>query len=204
MFVRFAPAVGIGLYVVVCIVWRAWLQHRRHGGTGIAIFQQKTLAAMAGDIVFTATFLALIAQPVVFSVAPSAIAPWFFAPLAVPTSALGLACVLAGLVITVAAQLGMGVSWRVGIDYETTPGLVTSGLYQFCRNPIYLGMAACLVGMTIMLPTYLSLLLTAITFTLVRAQTLAEERYLKTTYGEAFRQYAANVGRFLPGLGKLL
>jgi protein-S-isoprenylcysteine O-methyltransferase Ste14 len=57
--------------------------------------------------------------------------------------------------------------------------------------------------MTIMLPTYVSLVLTAATFALVRAQTLAEERYLEKTYGEAFRQYAAQVGRFLPGLGKL-
>jgi protein-S-isoprenylcysteine O-methyltransferase Ste14 len=203
MFTRFAPALGIGLYVAVCIVWRSWLQRRRHGGSGIAVFQQKTPVAMLQDIIFTAMFLAIIAQPVVFALAPTMLAGSFLQPPTVHGAELGLALVLAGLALTVAAQLGMGVSWRVGIDYESSPGLVTGGLYQFCRNPIYLGMAACLIGMTIMLPTYLSLALTAVTFAIVRAQTLAEERYLEQTYGEPFRQYAAQVGRYLPGLGKL-
>ena len=110
---------------------------------------------------------------------------------------------LAGLALTVAAQLGMGVSWRIGIDDNAAPGLVTSGLYQFCRNPIYLGLIANLIGMTIMLPTWPSLAVALAVIWCIRTQTIEEEAYLTRTYGGAFQSYAARVGRFWPGLGRL-
>jgi protein-S-isoprenylcysteine O-methyltransferase Ste14 len=203
MFTRFAPAVAIALYFAVCVVWRAWLQRRRHGSTGIAVFHKKSPAAMINEAVGAVNFFALLAQPILYAVAPAMLNGWFFQSPTTGAAMGGFALVLIGLAVTVAAQLGMGVSWRVGIDYHATPGLVTAGLYQFCRNPIYLGMAACLIGMTVLLPTYLSLALTATAFAMVHTQTLAEERYLKTTYREAFLSYASQVGRYLPGLGKL-
>ena len=116
---------------------------------------------------------------------------------------LGGLLLFGGLALTVAAQLGMGASWRIGIDETASPGLVTAGLYKFCRNPIYLGLMLSLFGLTVLLPTWLSLALAAGAVWGMRTQTIEEEVYLEKTYGHAFRRYAARVGRFWPGLGKL-
>ncbi len=103
----------------------------------------------------------------------------------------------------VMAQLNLGASWRIGIEESTSPGLVTSGLYRFCRNPIFLAILTILTGYTLLLPTRLSLILLLGAFIGIRQQVLAEEAYLLRAYGDAYREYARNVGRFLPGVGRL-
>jgi protein-S-isoprenylcysteine O-methyltransferase Ste14 len=97
----------------------------------------------------------------------------------------------------------MGASWRIGIKEGEAPGLVTSGLYRFCRHPIYLGLLAALAGYAALLPTPLSLALLAAVYLGARVQAAAEETHLDRTYGEAFRAYARRTGRFLPGIGRL-
>jgi protein-S-isoprenylcysteine O-methyltransferase Ste14 len=37
----------------------------------------------------------------------------------------------------------------------------------------------------------------------IRQQIMLEEAYLTRTYGDAYRDYARRVGRFVPGIGKL-
>jgi protein-S-isoprenylcysteine O-methyltransferase Ste14 len=81
--------------------------------------------------------------------------------------------------------------------------LVRSGLYRFCRHPIYLGLLTAIAGYTALLPTPLSLALLAATYVGVRLQAAAEEAYLDRTYGDAYRDHARRVGRFLPGVGRL-
>jgi protein-S-isoprenylcysteine O-methyltransferase Ste14 len=77
------------------------------------------------------------------------------------------------------------------------------GSSNFSRNPIYLGMIGSLAGITLTLPTWFSIGMAAGVVWCIRTQTIEEEAYLERTYGEAFRQYAADVGRFVPGLGRL-
>lgn len=57
------------------------------------------------------------------------------------------------------AQLNLGASWRIGIEESSNPGLVTSGFYRFCRNPIFFAILIMLAGYTLLLPTRLSLAL---------------------------------------------
>jgi protein-S-isoprenylcysteine O-methyltransferase Ste14 len=109
----------------------------------------------------------------------------------------------AGIAFLAAAQLNLGASWRVGINENEAPGLVKSGLYRFCRHPIYLGLLTALAGYAALLPTLLSLVLLAAAYVGARAQAAAEEAYLRRTYGEAFDAYARRVGRFLPAIGKV-
>jgi protein-S-isoprenylcysteine O-methyltransferase Ste14 len=103
----------------------------------------------------------------------------------------------------VLAQLHLGASWRIGIDEGACPGLVTGGLYRFCRNPIFFGMFLAVAGLAVLQPTWLSAVAVVGAVAAVRAQVLEEESYLLTTYGDAYRAYARRVGRFAPGLGRL-
>jgi protein-S-isoprenylcysteine O-methyltransferase Ste14 len=105
--------------------------------------------------------------------------------------------------LLVAAQLQMGASWRIGIDENAKPGLIDSGLFRFCRNPIYLALLVIVAGYVAMLPTPLSVLMWVGAYLSVRLEIHAEEAYLRRSYGEAYQAYARRVGRLLPYLGRL-
>lgn len=203
MAARILPLVGVTLFFGVGIVWRAWLQYRRHGHSGITLFRSGSRAQGVAEGVFCLILLTIAAQPAVFAVSPEALswarliapAPWVVWA--------GTLVMVVGVGFMVAAQLGMGASWRVGIDEGAAPGLVTGGLYRVCRNPIYLGMFVALAGMALALPTALSVVNLLLVVAGVRYQVGQEEEYLLKTYGQGFRTYASRVGRFLPGLGRM-
>ncbi len=203
MFANWLPLLGLMLFLFVGVLWRGWLQYRRYGHVGIVLFRTAGLRRKIRDSLFCLLVLALMGQALVFALSSTLLSGLLIKSVTVNALTLGAIVMLAGLLLTVAAQLGMGVSWRIGIDDNAAPGLVTSGLYQFCRNPIYLGMLSSLIGLAIMLPTWLSLVLVLGVFWCVRTQTIEEEAYLARTYGGAFHSYAARVGRFWPGLGRL-
>lgn len=203
MFVQWLPLLGISTFFAVGVVLRGWIQYRRYGHTGIVLFQSRDPGRLLRDALFCALFAALIVEAALFALTARSLLllpTLLLTPTLLPCGAILMG---AGIALTAAAQLGMGASWRIGIDERSTPGLVTAGLYQFCRNPIYLGMIASLAGYALMLPTWLSLGAVLGATWCIRAQTLEEEAYLERTYGAAFREYAARVGRFVPGLGKL-
>lgn len=115
----------------------------------------------------------------------------------------GALLLFGGIALLIAAQLDLGASWRIGIEEGASPGLVTGGLYRFCRNPIFLALIVIVAGYALLLPTRLSLILLVGAYIGVRQQASAEEAYLMRTYGDSYRAYARRVGRFLPGLGRL-
>ena len=79
-----------------------------------------------------------------------------------------------------------------------TPGststLITSGIYRFTRNPMYLGIQLALIGWGIYLGNVLSLLF-AFAFALYihRYQIRPEERFLLEKFGTDFAAYKAKV-----------
>ena len=203
MVARILPLLGVILFFGVGLLWRAWLQYRRHGHTGITLFRSGSWLQGVAEAGFCLILLAIVAQALAFAISPEALS-WAQIVLPAPWVVwLGTLVVVVGVLFMVAAQLGMGASWRVGIDEETTPGLVTGGLYRFCRNPIYLGMFVALAGMALALPTLLSVVNLLCVLAGVRYQVRQEEAYLLRTYGQGFRSYASRVGRFVPGLGKM-
>jgi protein-S-isoprenylcysteine O-methyltransferase Ste14 len=108
----------------------------------------------------------------------------------------------AGLAVFL-AQLGMGSSWRIGVDKAERTELVTGGWFSLVRNPIYSAMTMGWLGFALMVPTLLGFAavpVIALGFELqVRA---VEEPYLLRTHGDEYRAYAARVGRFIPGVGR--
>lgn len=103
-----------------------------------------------------------------------------------------------------AAQLGMGESWRVGVADGERTDLVTGGWFSICRNPIYTSMIAAWTGFVLMVPTWLGIVAVPLIALGLELQVRAvEEPYLLRAHGDAYRDYASRVGRFVPGLGRL-
>ncbi len=203
MLSRIFPLLGLMLFVVIGVLWRGWLQYRRYGSAGIVLFQSPGSVRDTRDTLFCLLFVAAVAQALLFAFVPELFSGLEAVTMPPEGVWIGAFMTLFGLAFTLAAQLRMGASWRIGIDKSACPGLVTSGLYQFCRNPIYLGMMAALLGITMMLATWISIALAVGVGGCIRTQVIEEELYLERTYGSAFRLYAAQVGRFWPGIGKL-
>ncbi len=115
----------------------------------------------------------------------------------------GLALYVLGLTLTFVAQLQMGTSWRIGVDPRERTMLVTTGLFRWVRNPIYSAVLLCFGGCALLLPTTLALGGWLVILVAVQLQVrLVEEPYLLDVHGQAYREYASRVGRFVPGLGK--
>lgn len=203
MTIRLLPLLWMILFFSVGVVWRAWFQYRRYGHPGIVLFRAANWPQRIRDILFVLLSVWVVLQTLVFALSPQSLSAIF---IVVPPSWLiwtGVMLLFDGLGLMVASQLGMGASWRVGIDEEARPGLVTGGLYRLRRNPIYLAMSISLLGLLAVLPTWLSLVIVLAVFLSIRSQTLDEEEYLLKTYGDEYREYAARIGRFVPGLGRL-
>jgi protein-S-isoprenylcysteine O-methyltransferase Ste14 len=118
--------------------------------------------------------------------------------------ATGVAIFIVGLVGTLYAQIAMGESWRIGVDERERTALVTSGPFAVVRNPIFAAMLPTSLGLALLVPNVAALAgLGALWLALQIQVRLVEEPYLLRAHGDSYRQYAARVGRFVPGLGRL-
>jgi protein-S-isoprenylcysteine O-methyltransferase Ste14 len=119
-----------------------------------------------------------------------------FAPLRVVAVGLGLA----GVVIMGLAVLSF---WKVHTTVNpmkpsSTSSLVTSGIYHFTRNPMYLGLLLILIGWALYLANVLVFLFLP-TFILYmnRFQIEPEERALTALFGQEFLEYSSQVRRWI-------
>ena len=112
----------------------------------------------------------------------------------------GIVIALLGGVISIAGT----VSFRMAkttvnpMKPEKTSSLVTSGVYRFTRNPMYLGMLLVLVGWAAYLCSPWSLAGPVLFFAYIgRFQIAPEERVLSGMFGEAYVAYCEKVRRWL-------
>lgn len=116
----------------------------------------------------------------------------------------GFVLAVGGIALTFGAQLAMGDSWRIGVDPEERTQLVTGGPFKLVRNPIYSAMTPTVLGLALMVPSVLAIAgLLALAAALQLQVRLVEEPHLLRTHGNEYANYAARVGRFIPGLGLL-
>jgi protein-S-isoprenylcysteine O-methyltransferase Ste14 len=109
-----------------------------------------------------------------------------------------------GITTTVVAQFAMGDAWRIGVDPSEKTELVTDGPFAVVRNPIFAAMIPAFTGIALLAPNVLTLTGAILAILALELQTrLVEEPYLATVHGEQYAAYAARVGRFFPGIGRL-
>ena len=83
-------------------------------------------------------------------------------------------------------------------DFKHTTQLVSTGIFQFSRNPMYLSLLLMLIAWSLWLGNSLAWL-GVIVFILVmnRFQIAREEAYLESKFGDEYRRYKQNVRRWL-------
>ena len=181
--------------------WRSLAQRRRTGDTGLRLD-----AGPAGSVAWWAKllFLAALVLGVAGPIAELAGLPPIGLLDHVGVRLAGLTLVVAGVTATLAAQTHMGASWRVGVDAGERTTLVTGGAFALARNPIFTAMIVTTLGLALMVPNVVALAALVVLVVSVQLQVRAiEEPYLVRTHGSAYTDYAARVGRFVPGVGRL-
>ncbi len=109
----------------------------------------------------------------------------------------GCVMMTGGIALFAAALLSFGDSWRVGIDRETPGALVTSGVFAWSRNPIFVFMDAAAVGTFLLTGRLFFGLFALLTVVAIHLQILREEGFLEARYGEAYRAYRQRTPRYL-------
>ncbi|GAB3701521.1 methyltransferase family protein [Nocardiopsis sp. NPDC006832] len=178
---------------------RALAAWRRTGDTGFR--RPDTTAFTApwwGSVLFVGALVLGLAAPAtgMFDLATAAPPP--------SVGVSGLVLMLFGLVLVLVSQAAMGASWRIGVDEDERTELVTRGVFALVRNPVFTGMGVLLAGQVLAVSSVLSMVALAVFTAAVQVQVRAiEEPYLLRTHGTTYTGYAARVGRFLPGIGRL-
>ena len=190
------------LYMALAFGLRTWLQLRRTGESGF-----KGISGRAGSLEWTAGVLFVMAIAIGVA-APVLDVTGVLEPLDALDSAgvraTGVAIFLVGLVATLYAQVAMGESWRIGVDADERTALVTTGPFAVVRNPIFAAMLPASLGLALLVPNVAALVgFGALLLALQIQVRLVEEPYLQRVHGQDYREYAAHVGRFLPGIGRL-
>jgi protein-S-isoprenylcysteine O-methyltransferase Ste14 len=190
-----------GAFLVFALVGRVAVQVVIAGSTGlVGIGGTSGLAEWIGGAIFIGSLIAGTLAAVLQ--ASDAIEP--IGALDGSTGyALGIVLFALGLTGTVWSQLAMGRSWRFGVPEEPTE-LITGGPFALVRNPIYTAVITTVAGLALLTPNVLALAGLAglvVGFEVhVRA---SEEPQLRRAHTETYASYAARVGRFMPGVGRI-
>jgi protein-S-isoprenylcysteine O-methyltransferase Ste14 len=84
------------------------------------------------------------------------------------------------------------------IKASAASSLVTRGVYEFTRNPMYLGLFLTLVAWAVFLASPLAVLWVAVYVAYInRFQITPEERVLSALFGGAYEAYKARVRRWV-------
>jgi protein-S-isoprenylcysteine O-methyltransferase Ste14 len=140
----------------------------------------------------TLLLLALLAMLIVWWLLPAD--RW----ISFPERLLGSLPLLVGLGLSI---MGSNKFEQVGTNIKTFADpdvLITDGLYRFSRNPMYLGFVLVLLGVTVLLGSLSTLLVTAVYFLITdRWYIQYEEQALTKKFGARYQQYKTRTRRWI-------
>jgi|688.fasta_scaffold01872_5 protein-S-isoprenylcysteine O-methyltransferase Ste14 len=110
---------------------------------------------------------------------------------------IGFSVMFISLTLTIVSQITMSNSWRIGIDLDKKTELITIGIFNYSRNPIFLGMVLFMSGIFLVTPNILILMIVLLGFILIEFQVRLEEEFLEKQFGEEYIKYKKEVRRYI-------
>ncbi|MDZ7607163.1 MAG: isoprenylcysteine carboxylmethyltransferase family protein [Cyclobacteriaceae bacterium] len=114
---------------------------------------------------------------------------------------LGIIIALSGQVI-LAATIGLKYIKRGGKDKKVyADTLVTQGIFEHCRNPLYVGNIMMLTGVGLISNSLIFMVIVVPVFCFIyQAIVLAEENFLRSKFGGDYDLYCKRVNRWIPNV----
>ena len=185
------------LFLIVAVFWRAYQVWKQTSVNALTSYHTEGVYGLS-SILFRLVFVG-IGIVTIANVIPSAAT--FLTPLDWLEHEilrwLGWVILLTSLFIVIVAQINMGSAWRIGVDTSQKTTLITNGVFQYSRNPIFLAIRMCFFGLLLVLPTAWSLMLWALGDAMIQVQVRLEEQYLFETFGEQYQRYFESVRRWI-------
>lgn len=109
----------------------------------------------------------------------------------------GIGISLAGTIVFIIAMGTMKSSWRAGVDETQNTSMVTTGIYQYSRNPAFLGFDLLYIGIAIAFANIALVLISLIAVVILHFQILEEEKFLARVFGNEYLDYKKKAGRYI-------
>lgn len=111
---------------------------------------------------------------------------------------LGLGLTLIGLVLGILALMEFKRMRASLASKKNTSALITTGVYKYSRNPVYLGFVFMLIGLPLNSGNYWGIILAWPLITFINNFVIKwEENYLENRHKEQFASYKSKVRRWL-------
>ena len=135
-----------------------------------------------GNKIFVVAMVWLIGGLIISLFVPVDFGSWFYA---------GLVFYIGGIIIGGAALY----------SFAHNQGLVTSGIQQYSRNPVYVGwtfviFGMCLIGWSASVWSFFFLVYFLLTIPYFHWTVLLEEKFLANKYGDSYREYLRSTPRY--------
>ncbi len=113
---------------------------------------------------------------------------------------LGLMFIILATLVSILARRELGHNWAHAAEYQIKNQhlLVTTGIYEYIRHPIYLGVILTFLGVQFIVGSYLVLLFMILIPVLALIQAKKEERILVEHFGQEYIDYQKRSYLFLP------
>ena len=185
-------------FVAVAIVWRTYTVWKRTGQSAYALLNNSGVHGIIEKYFRIIPFLSLftIMIYVFFEQYYEYLSPIIWVSNYLIFQIIGIILLLLSLLWIVVAQVQMGNSWRIGIDKKNKTELITHGVFQHSRNPIFFGIIVNVIGFFLILPNAITLLIMILDIILIQIQVSLEEEHLENLHGEKYIQYCQKVRRW--------
>jgi protein-S-isoprenylcysteine O-methyltransferase Ste14 len=115
-----------------------------------------------------------------------------------PITYLGLVAIALGIGTVLFCAYLFKRNQTVIVPFQESSYLIRESIFNYSRNPIYLGMIITLVGVGIYLGSFTPVLIIPLFSVLIQELFIKEEeRMLEAKFGEEYREYKASVKRWI-------
>jgi protein-S-isoprenylcysteine O-methyltransferase Ste14 len=188
-------------YLAISLGLRLLIQLRTTGNSGFALARSKNRLEIIASALFLSSLFAGLASPILALALPDR-PLWRVSELPPIVTAIGGLLYVCGVTLAFTSQLTLGKSWRIGVDLSERTELIERGAFKIVRNPIFSALELTAVSLALLCSTPLAWLACAVQLVALELQVRGvEEPHLTRMHGDAYLDYSARVGRFVPGLG---
>jgi protein-S-isoprenylcysteine O-methyltransferase Ste14 len=119
-----------------------------------------------------------------------------------PTQAwIGTVVLIAAMALLYRTHRDLGRAWSITLEIRNQHKLITRGIYETLRHPMYAAFWLWAISQALLLPNWIAGFAGLVGFgTLFFARVGHEERMMLDTFGDEYRAYMARTYRLIPGI----
>lgn len=147
-------------------------------------------------------FLAVLVLPIIYLFTPILSVADYDLPF--PLRLAGCPVLVASLLLFWRSHIDLGQNWSVSLEIRESHTLISSGVYQSVRHPMYASIWLWSIAQGMILSNWLAgwaLLPAFAVMYFIRIP--REERLMAETFGDSYHQYSVQTGRVFPRMSKV-